>query len=72
MAVGAYCSFGRHYINPNINYCRSLRLERSGSKQSQGWCEIASYRRNDKFSVYINHPHIQLTTIKFLSAISQF
>ncbi len=37
-----------------ISYCQSLRLERSGRKQSYGCREIASYRRNDYF-VIVSH-----------------
>ncbi len=33
-----------------ISYCKSLRLEQSGRKQSHGFREIASYRRNDNLS----------------------
>ena len=40
------------FLRNGISYCRSLRLERSGRKQSRVTPEIAFYRRNDEFSIY--------------------
>ncbi len=41
-------------INSNVDNIKSLRLERSGRKQSRATPEIASYHRNDYFSLSVN------------------
>ena len=54
-----------------ISYCKSLRLERSGRKQSQRLREIASYRRNDQFSAGFDMIGIRMIFYYFIFLVME-